>query len=450
MELRPYQTQSVNEARASFSENHKCIILTIPTGGGKTVIFSYIVQNALKKGNRAMILCDRKELIKQAHKNIAQYGLSPTIIAPGHRQLLNNLYLASVDSLRRREFPEIDILIVDEAHKQTFDPIIKKYMEINPTLTVIGATATPLRTGNQSALSDIYTDMVGESVSISYLIQSGFLVKEKTFAAKKDFSDVGLLGGDYESKALFKKFNEAKLYADVVGKYHRIAPGTKAICFNVNVQHSVNMCQAFNAAGISAKHLEAGSPDRAQVLEEFSRGDFQVLCNCSILTTGYDESSIQTVILNRATKSQALYLQMTGRGGRIHPGKEFFTIIDMGSNVYEHGMWSDERVWSLTKKKKSEVTGAPAKKMCPACEYINPVSVRACQECHHEFPIKKKELLDAEFEEVKSVQKKVNTRGMSLAQLHAVAKERGYASGWAFKMNAINTGARIASQIKSE
>lgn len=439
--LRPYQNNTVDAARASFNAGHDCIVMSIPTGGGKTVIFSYIVLNHIRNEGRAMILCDRKELIKQADKNIAHYGASATIIAPKHKMLKSNLYIASVDTLRNREYPEIDLLIVDEAHKQTFDPIIKKYKELYPDLLVIGATATPHRIGNQQSMDIIYSDIIGTDVSIPFLLEQGFLVPERTYAAKMDLSKIKMKGGDYDTHELFNAFDKKALYADVVGKYKRIAEGTKAICFNVSVEHSMKMCEEFNAAGISARHLEAKSKDREQILEQFSRGEFQVLCNCSVLTTGYDEPSIETIILNRATKSLSLYLQMCGRGARLYPGKENFKIIDMGSNVYEHGLWSDEREWKLQKKAKcsSKSKDAQPMKVCETCSFINPISAKVCGDCGLEFPVKEKKLLDGEFEEIKKETfAKLDFSGMSLKQLHVVAKERGYKPGWAARMHQVH------------
>lgn len=442
--LRPYQNNTVDAARASFNAGNDCIVMSIPTGGGKTVIFSYIVLNNIRNEGRAMILCDRKELIEQAERNVANYGASATIIAPKHKMLKSNLYIASVDTLRNREFPEIDLLIVDEAHKQTFDPIIKKYKELYPDLLVIGATATPHRIGNQASMHEIYTDMIGTEVSIPFLLDEGFLVPEKTYAAKLDLSKVHMKGGDYDTQELFNIFDKKTLYDDAVGKYNRIAPGTKAICFNVNVEHSMKMCEAFNAAGISARHLEAKSKDRKELLKQFSRGEFQVLCNCSVLTTGYDEPSIETIILNRATKSLSLYLQMCGRGARLYPGKSNFKIIDMGSNVYEHGLWSEDREWNLEKKKKKNgAKGAAAKKICQSCSFINAISAKVCGDCGQEFPTKEGKLLEGEFEEVKKESfQKLDLKGMSLAQLHAVAKERGYKAGWAMRMHQVHRSKR--------
>jgi len=433
--LRPYQTEAKEEIRASFLKGRRRVILCMPTGAGKTVTFADIVSNSIANGARAMIICDRKELIGQARDKLGELGLSPTIIAPKYRQTVNNCYLASVDTLRRRELPEIDLLIVDEAHKQTFDKIIAKYIEFcNPY--IIGATATPFRSGGQNCLSTIYEDII-EPVTTSELIELGNLVPARTFASKQDYSSVKMKGSEFDTRALYEKFNDVKLYDGVIDNYLKFSEGKKAICFNVNVEHSVQMVQRFRDSGIEAVHLDGKTPDaqRRQILRDYRRGNF-VLSNCSVLTTGFDEPSIETVIVNRATMSMPLWLQMTGRGSRTFEGKDNFTIIDQGANVYRHLLWEENREWSLFKKPKKNGDGVAPIKCCDSCEAINHASAKVCKECGTPFPIVKKKLLEAEFIEVKAnrgIKRIPDAKTASRQDLSDYAKDMGYKQGWVFK-----------------
>jgi len=434
MNLRPYQKQAIQSLRANFKQGKKAVLLCIPTGGGKTVIFTTIAKNAIIKGAKVMIVCDRKELINQAKYNLNLLGLNPTIIAPGYPQDPNNCYLASVDTLRRRGLPEVDIVIMDEAHKQTFDKVIFKYREDFQDPFFIGATATPVRTGSQGALSGYY-DAIVEPVTIADLLKDGYLVPCRTFAAKIDLSEVKITGGDYNSGDLYKEFNKSSLYAGLVDHWEKFAKGKKTLIFNVNVEHSIKTVEALTAAGYNAKHLDGKTPDkkRAQILEDFKEGKFNILSNFSVLTTGYDEPSIEAIIVNRATKSLPLWLQMCGRGSRTFEGKKDFTVIDMGANCYEHGLWEDGREWQLEKKRRKSLGVAPVK-ICDSCEAMNPVSARICNDCGEPFKIKKKELLEAEFTEVKSNRGgavKFEPRGKSKTELHEHAKKMGYSNGWA-------------------
>jgi len=435
MKLRPYQEQAVQGLRAAFNQGKKSAILCIPTGGGKTVVFTTIAKSAIINGSRIMIVCDRKELISQAHDNLIRLGLNPTIIAPGYPQHLNNCYLASVDTLRRRELPEVDVIIIDEAHKQTFDKLITRYKESGADPFIIGATATPLRTGGQNSLHEFY-DAITEPTTIEELLETGFLVPCKTFAAKVDFTNVKTTGNDYNNGALFKEFDKSRLYDGLLDQFEKFAKDKKTLIFNVNVEHSLKTVDKLRAAGYSCEHVDGKTPalQRRKILEDFSAGKFQILSNCSVLTTGYDEPSIEAIIVNRATKSLPLWLQMAGRGSRLYDNKPFFTLIDMGANCYEHGLWDDSRKWELIKQRRSSSGVAPVK-LCEKCEAMNHASAKVCKECGEPFKIKKKPLLKSEFIEVKSNRggKKVfNTAGKTKEELKKYAALMGYKPAWVY------------------
>lgn len=428
MNLRPYQYDAQKMIREQFSKNIRRVILQIPTGGGKTVVFSSIAKQVIERGKRVLILCNRKELIQQAKEKLNEFGLYPTVIIPKNKIVDNFVFVASVDTLRNREFPKIDLLIVDECHIQTFDPIINKYLELIPDLFVIGATATPIRTGNQNSLHLIYQTIVNP-IEIHELIDSGFLVPCQTFSAKENFSDVKIRAGEYDSRALYEKFTESNLYNGMIEKYKQFADGTRAICFNVNVEHSIRTTKQFNDAGISCRHVDGSTPDaeRKQILTDFKNGEFQILSNCAVLTTGFDEPSIETVIINRATTSMSLYLQMIGRGSRLYKNKKSFKCIDMGANVWRFGLWSEPRVFELEKKKKRETLDSAPVKFCLKCESINHISAKVCKFCDEPFQIKEKKLKESEFIEVKEVRKLIP---MSRRNLGAIAKQNGYSNGW--------------------
>jgi superfamily II DNA or RNA helicase len=152
-------------------------------------------------------------------------------------------------------------------------------------------------------------------------------------------------------------------------------------------------------SGLNAKHLDAGSTkkERADCLAWFKNTPDAILCNVGILTTGFDEPTIQTIILYRATKSLPLFLQMVGRGSRIIKGmKETFNLLDFGNNVNEHGFWEDERAWSLKKKKKKKEGAAPVKE-CKECGALCYASVTVCGACGYVFPVSEKQKAESEI-----------------------------------------------------
>lgn len=446
---RPYQIKAFNDTRESLRKN-KRVILCMPTGAGKTVTFSDIALSAVRNGRRVMVLCDRKELISQAYDKVTRYGLNPTIIAPKHKQFKNTSYIASVDTLVRREAPPIDLLIIDEAHKIRFDKIIT---DVYPNVKTIGATATPIR-GWKNSLHNLYDDII-EPVTIKKLINDKYLMPCRTFGACQALEDVenikvsfnAELGEkDYNTQELYKAFNKPYLYDGVIDNYLKFAQGTKAIVYNVNVEHSKRMTEEFNRRGILSYHIDGTTPDwmRKQILADYKAGKFLVLNNCSIFTTGFDEPSIQTVIVNRKTMSLALWLQMVGRGSRPWIGKEFFTLIDQGGNVYKHGFWETERMFSLMAEKKSRKTDSVAPvKNCPACEAILNASDKNCMYCGHVFHKRKQVLAKAEFIELTgAIIAKQNSKTykggggpkiykMTDNEIRAYGAEKGYKPGWA-------------------
>lgn len=472
--LRPYQVEAKNAVRDSFTSGSKRVILCKPTGSGKTVTFADIARDSVKNGFTVMVIVDRQELLKQAKEKLTEYGLNPSLITAGKTGRRGaNAYIATVQTLVRRELPRVDLIIIDEAHKQIFDKILDK--EEYKDVFVIGATATPKRTGRMNQLAKYYDKMV-ETITIGELIQLGFLVPSITYGAKIDTSNIKTKGHDYDTQSMYDAFNKTTLYAGVVEKYKKFADGTKAICFNINVEHSKKVTQSFLNAGIKAVHLDGTTPkaERARILKAFSMGMIRVLCNVDVLTTGYDEWTIETVIVNRATKSLPLWLQMGGRGSRITPQplqgkegylqKEHFNLIDMGGNVHNLGFWEQEREYDLKHKTKDTVDAAPVRvcdeekidhpteelmeerrqrgqpERITGCGAMLHASAPSCKFCGYVFKRKEKEApAEAEFiqlENYESLPSELVGKAfgsMNFEELETVKRVRGYAFGWLVK-----------------
>jgi superfamily II DNA or RNA helicase len=469
MKLRHYQTKAKEGIRDLFSNDLTAVVLCSPTGSGKTVTFADIARESVDNGFVVMIAVDRTELLEQAKKKLIDYGLNPAVITAGRSMKKNaSCYVATVQTLKRRVFPEINLLIIDECHKQIFDPVIKIYKEAG--VFIIGATATTVRTGKMTQLEDIYDGIV-ETITIGELIQQGFLVPAVTFSVKMDASKLAIKGNEYDNKQMFDMFDKKKLYDGVVEKYNRFTPNTKAICFNVNVEHSKNVTRAFNEAGISAVHVDGKTPkkQREAIFEAFKKGLFQVLCNVDIATTGFDEWTIETVIVNRVTLSLALWLQMCGRGGRITPAefvgvigklqKEHFNILDMGGNVYALGFWEQERVWNLTHRRSEKLGIAPVKE-CPegkldanfkkGCGAMIPAPAPTCKYCGFVFPKEEKPLAEGEFMEVQNYNllppEMIGQAwgDLTLEQLEQVREIKGYKQGWIIRQIALNQNLKLS------
>lgn len=424
-----------------FRGKHKRVILCLPTGAGKTVVFSNLASLTVAKGKRVLIVTDRVELLSQAGGTLVKNGLFPFVINADTKRIKTSYcYVAMVETLTRRmEKPEyrealgrVDLIIIDEAHKGNFRKIVDAF----PDAFILGATATPIAAKKDQPLKSYFSEIV-EPVDIPTLIDQGFLCDAKTYAAKEQVKGLKVKNGEYSDASQMEAFDQKKMYADCIKHWKAVAEGKKTLCFNINIEHSLKTCEEFQANGITCEHLDGKTPDhiRKQRLKDFAAGKFEVLCNVGVLTAGYDESSIECIIINRATKSAPLYFQCCGRGSRLHPGKENFTIIDMGSNFLEHGLWNAPINWRErfhNPPKKSDKEGVTPVKSCPKCDYAMHVSAPVCPDCGYVFPIKEKDkelLTTSEFVEVdKIIRKKWDT--MTVEELLITQEAKGYKMGW--------------------
>ena len=366
--LRPYQLDSVAQVQKAFVSGSRRVILCLPTGAGKTVIFSDIAAKAAEKGKRVAILTHRKELLSQAGK-------------------LNSCSVLMVETLNNQikkglDLNAYDLLVIDEAHIGNFRKVLEGFNGF-----VIGATATPL---SNPPLKEQYNAIVCP-VGIEQLIADRWLATPQTYAMHPvDTSQLATARGEFTEASLDDAFNRPKVYEGVVKEFCGRWRDKKAIVFCVNISATINTAQAFAAelgeGRVYAVHSKQSAYERADLIEEFAASKYGILVNCGIATTGFDCPDIEVVVVNRATKSVALWLQMVGRASRTTPSKTAFTILDFGENVTRLGFWQEPRDWGhlfLNPKKKGE--GVAPVKDCPACGFVAYASARICANCGAEF-----------------------------------------------------------------
>lgn len=389
LDLRPYQVGSIEELREGFKKGMKRIVLCLPTGAGKTVVFSEMVRLAHEKGTKTLVLTDRTELFKQTIKALGRAGVPVEEIAPLKKNVYEKatVFLAMVETFKRRrklfEHLQFDLIIIDEAHKGNFTPLLEMF----PQSKVIGATATPVG----KHFYDYYQGIV-QNIDVPELVDQGFLSPCKAYQMVGSFDDLTSKRGEFTPESLHTHYDKPKLFEGVIEHWKKYSLNKKTIVFNCNIQHTEHMHEAFIQEGISSEYITSLTPaaERDRILKAFSSGAFTVLNNCGILTTGYDEPSIECVIMNRATQSLPLWLQCVGRGSRIHPGKKEFIVLDFGGNHERLGMWNEKRIWKL--KKKKETLGEAPVKICAECLSVCSAAATLCKECGYIFPIKEKEI----------------------------------------------------------
>lgn len=406
MGLRQYQIDLKKALRVSLKTN-KNVLAVLPTGGGKTFTFADIVKGAWEKGAKVLILTDRVELMTQAGGALKEFGLQPLSIEAGKNpNLKGSLYVSMSETLKRRldkdEYKEfllgINLVIIDEAHKRSFTKI---FDYLSPDAKVLGFTATPVRIGVKDQIGETYTDIV-VGVEIAYLVENGFLAAPKYYGVKADLEGVKMKRGDYNQDEVADRFSKQRLYAGVYENWSEQTPNTKTIIFSSNVANSKEIVEEFEKHGHKCRHLDSsmGKRERKTILRWFKNTPDGILSNVGILTTGFDEPSIRTVILYRATTSLSLYLQMVGRGSRVHEasGKRSFNILDFGNNIVTHGFWHDTRLWDLTLKTEKKNKGESVLKNCPECDAFIAASAITCPECGFEDKKEKKKQVIAKLQ----------------------------------------------------
>lgn len=400
MILYPYQNTTISLLRQGFA-SHLRQLMVIPTGGGKTVVFSTIVEAAVKKGTLTLVLTDRLELFSQTVDSLQSFGIPVCKINKDNKTIHPDakLYVGMVETVKRRldqlsELP-FALIICDEAHIASFN----KIFDFWPKAHVIGATATPIG----KHLYKYYSNLVC-CVDTPDLVRDKFLSPCKAFQMQDDLSDLKTDNrGEFTDESLFLHYNKTKLYEGVIESWQKHSAGKKTIVFNCNVEHTIQMTAAFNNAGIRSFCIHSNTPkdERSYIMKEFAAGNFLVLNNCGILTKGYNEPTIESVILNRATTSLILFLQMIGRGSRILPLKPHFTVLDFGLNHDRHGLWNEPREWTLEPpKKKKKGLGAAPVKACKACSAMLSAMSRECPYCGYIFLPTEKELAQGKLVEV--------------------------------------------------
>jgi superfamily II DNA or RNA helicase len=337
-----------------FPEKYN-LCFQLPTGGGKTVIFSEIARRYIQEtGKKVLILTHRVELLAQTSTMLAEFKVKNKIIVSKVKTLPDeeeyDCFVAMVETLNNRlrdekiEFERLGLIIVDEAHYNSFRKLFKWF----ENQVILGVTATPLSSNVRLPLHENYQELiVGES--IANLIEQGFLSRATTYTYDVSLHSLKVgINGDYTVTSSEKLYGNFFMQEKLLYAYEQKAMGTKTLIFNNGINTSKQVHAMFTEAGYEIKHLDNthNEVERREILEWFRKKKDAILSSVSILTTGFDEPTVETIILNRATKSLTLYHQMIGRGSRLIPGKNTFNVIDLGNNCRRFGLWESYIDWN--------------------------------------------------------------------------------------------------------
>ena len=351
-----YQEEDLKRIFEYLEDNpdNSNLLYQLPTGGGKTVIFSEIARRYIERtGKKVVVLTHRIELSLQTSKMLTGFGVRNKIINSDVKELKDqddfHCFVAMVETLNNRlqedkvEINNIGLVIIDEAHYNSFRKLFKYFDKS----VILGVTATPLSSNIKLPMKDNYKKLIiGES--IESLIQKKFLARANMFNYDVSLQSLKLgINGDYTVKSSDELYSNHSMLGKLMNAYEEIAKGTKTLIFNNGINTSRYVYDLFRKAGYNIQHLDNKNTasERREILKWFKETPDAILTSVSILTTGFDEPSVETIILNRATRSLTLYFQMIGRGSRYLPHKEEFNVIDMGNNIARFGMWDAKVDW---------------------------------------------------------------------------------------------------------
>lgn len=348
-ELYQYQKGAIQKIFKCFEsavEDYH-LLYQLPTGGGKTVIFSEIVRQYLKTHQKkVLVMTHRIELCKQTSSVLSEFGVSNKVVdskAKLDDQTDYDCFVAMVETLNNRlkddklDISDIGLVIIDEAHYNSFTKLFKFFDKA----FILGVTATPLSSNIELPMTDNYNELiVGES--IESLIENRFLAKANMFSYNVGLTSLVVgANGDYTVKSSEDLYTNNEMLSKLMTAYTEKCYNKKTLIFNNGINTSLFVYDLFKRAGLPIAHLDntTTKKERANILKWFKNTPNAILTSVSILTTGFDEPSVEAIILNRATKSLTLYYQMIGRGSRIFKEKNTFDVVDLGNNFHRFGPW---------------------------------------------------------------------------------------------------------------
>lgn len=341
MQLRPYQEEARAKVQQEWKEGRKRTLLVLPTGCGKTIVFSKIIEDRVKMGERVLVLAHRSELLEQASDKLMTATGLGTALEKAENTSIGSWFrvvVGSVQTMQREkrlsQFPpnHFDTIVIDEAHHAISDGyqrVLEHFGEAN----VLGVTATPDR-GDMRNLGS-YFDSLAYEYPLVDAIKSGYLSKITaiTIPLELDLSTVSQQAGDFKVSEIGTALDP--YLEQIADEMVKQCKDRKTVVFLPLVKTSQKFRDILNEKGFRAAEVNGESKDRAEILEDFDKDKYNVLCNSMLLTEGWDCPTVDCVVVLRPTKVRALYSQMVGRGTRLAPGKENLLLLDF--------LWHTER-----------------------------------------------------------------------------------------------------------
>lgn len=342
MNLRPYQLNAVNAILQTWHDGIDKTLLVLPTGTGKTIVFSKVISERVKAGGRVLVLAHREELLNQAADKLYRVtGLKAALEKAENSSLDSwlNVTVGSVQTLQNEKRLSLfkpnyfDTIIVDEAH-HALSPSYRRVLDYFSTSKILGVTATADR-GDKRNLGELF-ETIAYEYTLPAAIREGYLVKIKalTLPLTINLSNVSVSCGDFQAAALGSALDP--YLEEIAYLMTENCANRKTVVFLPLVATAQKFCKILNRRGLPAEEINGESLFRQETLARFHNGEFKVLCNSMLLTEGWDEPYVDCIVCLRPTKIRSLYAQIVGRGTRLANGKDHLLLLDFLWHTEKH------------------------------------------------------------------------------------------------------------------
>lgn len=447
LELRQFQAEALQHLRLGLKENFLRQMLYAPTGAGKSVMAAGLVKGARLKEKRVGVLVNRVQLVEQMSETFRRYGIQHGIIQGSNtRREYEHVLVCSIQTVAKRGLPDVDFIIIDEAHGVAGSKEYRGVIEAFAGKPVIGLSASPFARGlgkDYEKLGGPLFERMVVAASIQELVADGYLVDCDIYApGEPDMTGIKQIRNrfgemDYSDMDVGDAADKPELIGDIVKHWFKHARRTPTVVFASNIAHSKHIVEQFLGAGVAAEHIDCydDTDERRAVLKRFESGETTIISNASLLAEGWDAPFCQTLILARPTRSLIRYIQMAGRVLRPSEGKTRALILDHSGSVKHLGFPTDDLPLELDNGKPKKAGASKPKdrlpKACPACAYMKTAHI--CPACGF-VPEKQNAVETADGDLVKQTRGKKTKATQTekqqfYSELLGLAAMRGYSQG---------------------
>ncbi len=396
LKLRPYQKEAIASIYQRYKAGCKSVLFVGATGCGKTAIASKIIADAVSRDCRVLFICHRGKLVKQTQATLLKFfGIESGIVwAENPTNYSLSVQIGMIQTLQNRTLPQdIGLVVFDEAHtvghfgatERILDHYSGGILCLSPC-KFLGLTATPWRSKSKEGFCHLFDGLV-HNFDPCDLVKQGFLARPRIFGYNGliDFSQLdGGSNGDYTTASMQAQCDE-EYDSEVVEKFLEMCPDRKAIAFCSGKKQALDLAKQFNEQGIISEVVvgETTETEREAIYARLKTGETQLVSSVGVLCEGFDETSINCVLIARPTRSKALLIQMSGRGLRLHPGKEDCFVLDFGECFQRLKIHLSDRLpVSLCPSPQNPIE---LTKQCSNCNAMIPIFARICPECGEVF-----------------------------------------------------------------